>query len=244
MIVIQKWFGRLGNNIIQLYNAIHIALYYKETIKLPIHNFFNVNIIKEYFKNNKNNLLIKDSWDFFNKSKLKNIPNEAFEINTEETINILINAFIIKQNDIKKLDEDTVVIHIRSGDIFNNNPHPGYVPPPLAYYVNILNNNQFNKIIIIAEDKKNPVIDELLKLYPNSFYEKNSLEDDIKIILGATNLIESIGTFIPSLLMLSNNIVKKYSTSTYENELINYYLNNKPWKNTQKQRELIISYKF
>jgi len=244
MIIIQNWFGRLGNNIIQLCNAIHISLYYKETIELPKHHFFNVNIIKEYFKNNKNNLLITDNFNFYYKSKIKNISAEAFETNNEETINILLKAFIIKENDIKKLEDDTIVIHIRSGDIFNNNPHPGYIPPPLSYYVNILNNNTYNKIIIIAEDTKNPVIDALLKLYPNSYYNKNSLEDDIKIILGATHIIKSIGTFIPSLLMLSNNINKIYSTSMYHNELINYYLHNKPWKNTKEQRDLIMSYTF
>jgi hypothetical protein len=244
MIIIQNWVGRLGNNIIQLCNAIHIALYYKETIELPKHHFFNVNIIKEYFNNNKNNLLIKDNFNFYYKSKIKQISSDAFETNNEETINILLKAFIIKENDIKKLDDDTIVIHIRSGDIFNNNPHPGYIPPPLAYYVNILNNNKFNKIIIISEDTKNPVIDELLKLYPNSCYKKNSLEDDIKIILGATYIIESVGTFISSLLMLSNNIKQIYSTSMYNMKLINYYLLNKPWKNTKEQRDLIISYTF
>jgi hypothetical protein len=244
MIIIKNWYGRLGNNIIQICNAIHIALYYKEQIQLPPHTFFNTNIIKEYFKNNNNKLKIENNIsNLYHRHLLKDIPNEVFEINIEKVHNLLKKAFIIKQNEFKKIDENDIIIHIRSGDVFSNNPHGGYTPPPLAYYTNILDNNKFNKIIIVCEDKINPVIDKLLKIYPNSVYNKNSLKDDIKIILGATTIISSVGTFIPSLKLLSDNIKKIYSTSLYSEELKNYYLYNSPWKNTKFQRDLILNYK-
>ena len=44
-----------------------------------------------------------------------------------------------------------------------------------------------------------------VKLYKNAIWKKNTLEEDIRIILGATNIIFSVGTFIPSLMLLSNN---------------------------------------
>ena len=47
---------------------------------------------------------------------------------------ILMREFIKRM----ELDENDVVIHIRSGDIFNKCPHPVYIMPPLSYYVNIL----------------------------------------------------------------------------------------------------------
>ena len=56
----------------------------------------------------------------------------------------------------------------------------------------------------------------MLKLYKNTVYEKNSLEKDIRIILGATNIIFSVGTFIPSLMLLSVN--KKYFSKELDNE--------------------------
>lgn len=43
---------------------------------------------------------------------------------------------------------------------------------------------------------------------------KNTLETDIRIILGATNILYSIGSFIPSLLLLSDNI--KYIHPTFK----------------------------
>lgn len=38
MLVFERY-GRLGNSILQLNNAIHIALYFNQTLKLPDHTF-------------------------------------------------------------------------------------------------------------------------------------------------------------------------------------------------------------
>lgn len=245
MINVSEWYGRLGNNLIQLQNVIKIALFFKYRVHLPKHSLIDVKFINNYFSLNKNNqIMYKQSSkiNFYKRNeiyaKLK-INSEVFEKNEKESLDIIKKAFIIK--DIDKLGENTIVIHIRSGDIFNTNPHPKYYPPPLSYYVNILRNNNFNQIIIVSEDEKNPVVNKLLKLYPYSTYNKNNLKDDIKIILGATNIIESVGTFIPNLMLLSTNIKNIFSTSTYKKELQKYY--NYPWKNTSKQRYDIINFK-
>ena len=117
---------------------------------------------------------------------MKGYP-EVFNTNHEKVRVILKEIFIIKK--VKKLDKNDVVIHIRSGDQFSGKPTT-YIPPPLSYYVNIINNNAFNKLIIVAEDTRNPVINKLLKLYPNIIYKKQSLKKDIKLMLGSETLIE------------------------------------------------------
>ena len=129
----------------------------------------------------------------------------------EERNKILQKAFLI--NNINKLPENDLVIHIRSGDIFNSKPHPNYIPPPLSYYTKEIDKYKYEKIHIICEDTINPVTNELRKLYKNAVYEKNTLEKDIRIILGATNIIYSVGTFIPSLMLLSDN--NKYLQLTH-----------------------------
>ena len=243
MIIFNGWYGRLGNNIIQLKNVIQIAFYYKHKIlfRFP-HPFFDVRIIQSYFRNNVNNQPITDEYNFFYGKKIKHISPKAFQHNNKETINLLKRAFIIKEKDINILNDDDVVMHIRSGDLFSSCPHPGYVPPPLSYYTNILNNIKYDKIIIVCEDKLNPVVDELCKLYVNSIHNVNCLKDDIKIILGAKNIISSVGTFTSSLTMLSSNILKEYNTLLYKKELQQYYICNKPWKNTKIQRDNIMNY--
>ena len=264
MIIQEKWYGRLGNNIIQLVNILHIALYYKYHIKLLKHSLINTAYIVDYINKtiykNINSAIVTDSFNFFYRDKIKNINLEAFDKNKDIVYNILKNALIIKSNDVNPLSENDIVIHIRSGDIFSSRPHPMYIPPPLSFYQKIIDNNNFTNIIIICEDKINPVVNKLLELYPNSIYNKNTLIEDIKIILSAKQIICSVGTFIPALCLLSNNIKIIYNclnnyiddkifiytdlpiTNLYTKELNNYYKQMTPWKNNKIQRRLMLNY--
>jgi 16S rRNA G966 N2-methylase RsmD len=248
MLIIDSWFGRNGNNILQLKHCIQIALFYKHEIKFngksSNHKLFNIKFIENYFNKNKNDTIIKRNF-YYKKSLIDklNIPEEVFDLNIDETRNILKESFKINQNKINKLNEDDVVIHIRSGDIFDKNPHPDYTPPPLDYFINILNNIKVNKIIILCEDTINPVVNKLLLLYKNAIHNINSLEEDIKIILSATTMIASVGSFIPSFLFLSSNIKNYYTTQLYSKELKDYYEINRPWLNNNIQRNNILNYK-
>jgi len=254
MIKINRW-KRLGNSIIQLINILHIALYYNYKIITPKHPYFNINYINNILENENldNNIVLQDHDNFFYRNRIKNIDKNIFNFNYEKVINILRSAFVIK--DIPILDENDLVLHIRSGDIFSRNPHPKYIVPPLSYYINILDNNNFNKIIIVAEDTKNPVINELIKLYPDIIYKKQHLIEDIKIILGTSKIVQSVGTFIPYLLLFSDNIKDIYKPSyqgwcnhlidvnIYNTDLKDYRLKLIPWNNTLKQRIFLLKYK-
>ena len=111
-------------------------------------------------------------------------------------------------------------------------------------FCSILKFQGCKKIHIICEDTINPVVNELLKLYKNAVYEKNTLEKDIRIILGATHIIFSVGTFIPSLMLLSNNNKYIYGKNFNDDELKEYYKIMKPWKNTIEQRNYILTYDY
>lgn len=245
MILFNQLYGRLGNNIIQLSNMIHIAIAYKHNIKFNVKiNFFDLSIIEKYFNNYDNNEIITDKHNFFYKDKVT-FSSEIFEKNIEERNKLLKKAFLI--NHINKLHENDLVIHIRSGDIFISNPHCNYVPPPLSYYIREINKYNYEKIYIICEDNVNPVVNELLKLYKNAIYEKNNLEKDIRIILGATNIMYSIGSFIPQLMLLSDNIKFIHNPFNRENNEYNkivedYYKIMHPWKNTIEQKKYILTY--
>ena len=60
-----------------------------------------------------------------------------------KTINILKNLFIIKN--VEPFNNNTLIIHIRGGDIISYkmqiNRH--YIIPPISYYKNIIDNNNF-----------------------------------------------------------------------------------------------------
>lgn len=266
---INKWFGRLGNNIIQIKNAIQIGLYYNyKTITIPYSVFFNTTIINISDENNKSNInnndetIITDENNFFYETKIKNINIELFKLNIDKTIIILKKIFKISGK--LKLNDNDIVIHIRGGDIFTNNPHPLYIMPPLSYYTTILNNNNFNKIYLIAEDTFNPVIHKLIQLYPNIVFKliniQNDIENDIELLLSCNNVIESFGSFTKCLLLLSENIENVYKPSyqstflieskKYNNKIIkindidldDYRKKMFPWKHTKEQLNLMINY--
>ena len=130
---------------------------------------------------------------------------------------------ILKLNRINLYNETTLIIYIRSGDLFNkSNVHPKYISAPYYFYKKILEKykNTYKKYILVAEDTINPVIKKLLKEYPNIEYKKNNLEDDIKIILGASHIISSIGTFIRGFSWISNNMKKFISHHMLEQLII------------------------
>ena len=76
MITIKKWYGRLGNNIIQLIASIQTALYYKTNISIPDHPFFNVNLIKQSIKYNSS-FDLEDNFFFRNNRKAPLIDKEV-----------------------------------------------------------------------------------------------------------------------------------------------------------------------
>ena len=149
---------------------------------------------------------------------------------------------------------DDLVIHIRSGDIFESFPHPKYLPPPLSYYINIIEQNKnYKNIYLVAEDLLNPCTNELLKIYPKINFKLQSLKEDIMLIFSASNIVISYGTFIPQLIYLSKNVKNIYCPSYYNTVLTNcithitelkkYYTLMIPWKNTAEQNKIMLEYK-
>lgn len=241
---IKGWCGRLGNNIIQLHKAIQLAVTKNYNVIVPRHKYFS----KTYICLNKqigiNSKRISDPNNYFDSP---NIP----DVDQNRVLQILRGCFTIK--DVKALDAEDLVIHIRSGDIFDKDPHPGYIMPPLSYYVDIIRANTFKNIYLLAEDRKNPCINALLELYPNIQFELQPLEKDIRLILGAVNVVSSYGTMIDSLLLFSNNIKRVYRPSyshiLFKLESVQYIATNldeykqvmTPWKNTQEQLDKMMN---
>jgi hypothetical protein len=241
-LIINKFFGRLGNNITQIQNSLHIALFYNYNIILPYHKFFNTNYIIINENINIENDRITDDYNFFFINKIKNINFILFSENKDSVIKILRTIFVINYDN--KLDDNDLLIHIRSGDIFTISPSPfeNYIPPPLSYYTEIINKNNYENIYVVCEDYKNPCINKLLEIYPNIIFKIQSLEEDIMLILSAVNIVQSVGSFIPALCLFSKNIKKVYKPTDFD-ELKNYYLLMDKWKNTSQQIDLILNYK-
>ncbi|MEG4492376.1 tetratricopeptide repeat protein [Microcoleus sp. D3_18_C4] len=199
-------FLRLGNSLFQLLNGIYLAESYKGKLVHPGHYYLKLNQGEINFSTSKpTSWLVKIKGNFFIVPELI-IPNS-------ESLKILHNTIfnLVPYREDKSIGERTLVIHIRSGDVFSNfNVHPLYIQPPLSYYQKIIEHGNYQDIVVVTEpDRLNPCIDELLIRY-NARVQSNSLEEDVNTILSAKHLVIGQGTFGNNLSMISPNLQKLY----------------------------------
>lgn len=257
---IKSWSARLGNNICQLKNAIFVAFHYKHDLIIPKNKFLRKTYLLKEHKNDKKEIIIDKKNNF--KSQFHfNLPftvqHYIFEKNINDIKDIMIKNFKYNYKERESFTDNDLVIHIRSGDLFNTNEkvHPRYISAPLYFYKKIIDNNSYKNIYLVCEDTKNPVIKKVLELYPKIIYNKrNTLEDDIKLILQAKHIVSSVGTFVQSLLWMTKYTKKVYLPSFVRKhgyppnliiekiELPEFKKKIGRWENNEKQRKLLINY--
>tara|TARA_R100001509_G_C4779555_1_gene185877 strand:- start:167 stop:709 length:543 start_codon:yes stop_codon:yes gene_type:complete len=160
------------------------------------------------------------------------------------------------------IGDDTIVMHLRSGDNYHRifNPPTNYVPNPLIYYLNLI--DSFDKCILITEpDKDNPIVHELEKIDKVKI-QSSTVEDDFATLMSARNVaLSGIGTFAMAAALCSTNIKHLYTTDLLLTEHLNYTMLIKTdvevhvmelenyipvfpcsWKNTEDQRKFILEY--
>lgn len=108
-------------------------------------------------------------------------------------------------------DDDTLVVHIRSGDIFRAIVHKKYWQPPLGYYQFAA--RSFRKIAICTQNLANPVAAALYTYCEQTRGNTNclllvhrSLQDDVAFLIRARNLAIGYGSFGVAIWALSNSM--------------------------------------
>lgn len=263
---ISTWCGRFGNNIQQISNAI---FYCKE-------NSLN-------FSSPDNELIKPFTLEFgesYTNPRLYffHVPSELghgkpdFVVNVEELTKqrrqickeLIYPHLKVNFENINQLDEDVVVMHIRSGDIFSRRDYycpvvSNYLQNPLSYYTNIV--KEYKRVIVVTEDFENPVISELEKI-DNVEIKILPTSESLEILLSTQNLVTSgVSSFGIACALLSKNIKKLYCSNLYVNEILNHfnlintdvdiiitnidqqrYIKWNEWLNTDEQRKLMIDY--
>jgi len=266
MTTISHWCGRFGNNIQQLSNAIFFCEKNQIHFKMPKHNLIKNIDIKFGDKEISSNPF------FFYDQSITGQGGPHFPADVDllrksrkKICLKYIKPFLnVRENE--KLNPDTLVIHIRSGDIFSRENYycpvvSRYLQAPKAFYEKII--KQYKKTFVVTEeDKKNPVLAELEK-NKNVKILTPSLEESIKILLSARNLVTSgVSSFPVACGLLSLNLEKFYATNLFLEEIINYkdlqgsdsevilekinlekYINFNEWLNNTEQTKIMLNYK-
>ena len=250
MLIINNWTGRIGNNILQLIRAIHYAIENKH--RIIIFNSHKLLSSQKIIINNEvcNDMKICDT--FFSLSKF-NLKDPSPYVMKQYFHRYISPIFLIKIGNAS-LDDTSIYVHFRGGDIFSSNPHKAYVQPPLSYYKNII--DDYENAILVCEDNKNPCINELLK-QENIEFTSNTLEKDLSILSNVSNLVIGFGTFGFLLYLMNPYLKNLYIPDYFINELpegewgneLNLNIINLPnyikvgeWKNSVEQRIFMINY--
>ena len=195
-IKISKWYGRLGNNIQQCAVGIMIAKQRNDTFQNLKHDIIKP-IYLDFRKVKNKNFGKVYLNDFFYWNGYIRCPNiSSYKVYTE--IQKICQKYILPRLDIPKitLSKETLVIHIRSGDVFAEGmDFYNFIPNPYGYYLKLI--NFYEKVLIVTEkDKRNPILNRL-KNNPKVNIQSKSVKEDFAVLLGAKNLATSgISTFL------------------------------------------------
>ena len=135
----------------------------------------------------------------------------GWEIYCPKIIIPQVRIHLIKEEFLRNLpkvniNNNSLYIHIRGGDVFGNNPLSTLGQPPLCFYERIINTNNFKYIFIVSMDKKNVIVNALINKYKNIIYYHNNFEYDASLLSHAFNIVAATSTFSMSSIKLNDNL--------------------------------------
>ena len=254
---LSHWYGRLGNNIQQCALGTMIAKNIGGTFEQPLDH----EIIKRHRTSFGHGTQEISSKFFYYEGAYQEIDVPIYQIRKE--IRHICKTWISPQLDVPttEISDDTIVIHIRSGDIFDKNiSNPcNYIPNPLYFYTTLI--ESFEKVIVVTEgDDYNPIINELKK-HSKVTIQSKSVAEDFGVLMSAKNIASSgVGTFAVAAALCSRSIEKFFCTNLHITEHLNWkmllggdievnmldlpdYIKPGEWENTDEQRQFLFSYK-
>jgi hypothetical protein len=267
-------FGRFGNNVIQLLQAIHVArkikanrIYIGEVnigkLKVPFRHA-GLELVPSVTAEAQELVLTGHFYHRFCFAKLFS--------DFDDKLRLAIMANYIRPMMAGLCVDaagsiDILHIHVRSGDIFENSNHTGYVQPPLAYYAQVLRhavlNFRVSKVVLVFEDRKNPCVDALvnyLSLSPLRFEtHSGSIRDDMRVLASARHMAVGISSFAPLIGLIFQNLLTIYGfrilpfgslfnaqcvRSFVIKDVVGQYIRSGEWRNTKEQRRRMLQYPF
>ena len=128
----------------------------------------------------------------------------------------LVSAALLRPD--PRVGRDDLVMHFRSGDVFDPlEANRCYPQPPLAYYLAAYERELTERVWLVFEDRRNPTItaaEEALRARGVDVrIQSGSLADDLRVLLSARQLVASISTLLPAVAALSSSVETYYQFS-------------------------------
>lgn len=273
---VSHWSGRLGNNIQQVANCIMAAQKYQssfiqkldhEIISKYTVSFNPMTGISQWSGKGRYYAwegLVHCEKGIVEGGNETGVDRDYIYANMRRTCLDWIAPFLNIPRNKEPIGDDTIVMHLRSGDNYHRifDPPTNYVPNPLIFYLNLI--ESFEKCILITEpDDKNPIVHELKKIDKVQI-QSSTVAEDFATLMSAKNLaLSGVGTFAMAAALCSSEIKNLYTTDLLLTEHLNYtmlfntdvevhvmelgddYIPVLPcsWANTEEQRQFILDYR-
>jgi hypothetical protein len=216
-------YGRFGNNTYQIVNAFCAA----KALRIPQVFLRSFDFVEE---TSFSNVQLKSAKSLPDKSKSGLVGSfyapygfeSIFKIakynddNFSQIVNMIRNTYrgIIS----KAIAKQSIVLHFRSGDVFNSAPHHWYVQPPASYYMKCFDhaceNSVYDLVELVYEDRSNPAIEivenELASRRIAFESRSTTVGGDLVRLLSADCIISSYGTFCEAAGILSKYLKNYY----------------------------------
>lgn len=258
-VTISHWFGRLGNNVLQVGHALAYCWHHQCAFYCPPHPQFPSFFVK--FGSGT----AKGASRFFYKGS-DFVLDDRFLITFMRPLlqqlllpHLRVSLDAVPERTRALLEADTTVVaHVRGGDIFSedNPPHASYIQNPLWWYRQLLAIH--SDMILVAEDDRNPVVNAL-KSDPRVTVQSGDIGTDFAVLLAAKNLASGgISTFHVAAAFCSKALKTYFATNYHqglllpeslaeagigyrETQLPGYFVDGE-WRNTEEQRRFMLEY--
>lgn len=219
---ISYFFSRFGNNLQQISIGILFSEVVKGNFYFKDHKYIDdFTIINNNFSNKLK--IFKKHYRFFYFKEIQDFPSklltEKYVIDNIQDIfqkKLYNNISFLKENPV---DVNTLVLHIRSGDIFTK-PIKTYYQNPINFYKEIL--REYEKVVLVTSHENNNPIVKVLSKIKKITIQSSTLEEDFNLLVNAKNLATSgVGTFPIAAALLSKNLKNIYYTNLYSDEHLN-----------------------
>jgi hypothetical protein len=153
---------------------------------------------------------------FFNTYSFGSLLNAVPVSFVVETIDTCLKPLFARLLEgVDKLDDDILVLHFRSGDVFRKEiKDQNYVQPPASFYTKSIEWAQkhldIKRVRLVYEDRGNPAVaitESFLSSRSIPFESASqSVQEDFQTLLGARHLVAGVGTFCETAALLSAHL--------------------------------------
>jgi hypothetical protein len=105
-------------------------------------------------------------------------------------------------------EPNTLTIYLRGGDVFSPKPERYYGQPPWVFYKRILESRTWHRVRLVSEDERNPIHARVTLWCKEKDLPVErggtSMDEAVRLVSQATNLVSARGTFVPSIVYLAD----------------------------------------